>query len=101
MKKVVIDLKPVLNDHGLKNGKNPLKLTEVSEKYGISRQTIENWRKESPDVVKTLFFILKENPKTDIFKALKCWQKPPHVLEFLKSFIEDYECGFLEVVKDV
>lgn len=101
MKKVVIDLKPVLNDHGLKDGSNPLKLTDVSKKYGISRQTFENWRKQAPDVVETLFYILKDNPKTDVFKALKGWQKPPYVLAFLKMFLEDYECGFLDVVKEV
>ena len=98
---VVIELRPFLIEHAKKQKSKQQKITDVAEHFGFSRQTFSNWEKIAPDVVHTLFYILKDNPDADVFKALKNWQKPPAVLAFLRDFLAHYQCEFLDIVKGI
>ena len=100
MKKVVIDVKSFLLEHS-KHTKETVRISTVADKFGLSKQTFVNWEKVAPDVVSVLFYIVKENPETDVFKALCEWQKPPAVLVFIREFMKDYDCKFMDIVKEV
>lgn len=100
MKKVVIDLKSFLKDYSKKKGE-VVRVTDVGNEFGLSRQTFVNWEKTVPDVVSVLFYIVKENPETNIFKALCEWQKPPAVLVFIRDFMKKYECSFTDIIKEI
>ena len=100
MKKVVIDLKSFLKEYSKEKGE-VTRVTDVGNEFGLSKQTFVNWEKVAPDVVSVLFYIVKENPETDVFKALCEWQKPPAVLVFIREFMKDYDCKFMDIVKEV
>lgn len=100
MKKVVIDVKSFLFEHS-KRTNETVRVSSVANEFGLSKQTFKNWENIAPDVVSVLFYIVKENTETDVFKALCEWQKPPAVLVFIREFIKTYECKFLDIVKEV
>ena len=95
-KKVVIALSDYLKS------KPELKQTKYSicKKYGMGNRTVSHWENQAPEVVEMLFRIVKEQPKTNILKALKDWQKPPYSLVFLRDFMTDFKVDFTELVKE-
>ena len=99
-KKVVIDLRMALIVYS-KGKDKVVRVSDVCRKFGLSSQTFINWQKEAPDVVSVLFYIVKENPNADVFKALCEWQKPPTVLVFIRDFIKEYGCSFNDIVEEV
>lgn len=99
-KTVVIDLKSFLKNYSKEKGV-VTRVTDVGNEFGLSRQTFVNWENTVPDVVSVLFYIVKENPKTNITKALNEWQKPPAVLVFIRDFMKKYKCSFTDIVKEI
>ena len=95
-KKVVIALSDFLKEKNISDTKYA-----ICVKYGLQHATVANWEKKAPDVVEVLFKIVQENPKTNILKALKEWQKPPYALVLIRDLMIDYKCEFLDLVKEV
>jgi len=98
-KKVVIDIKNFLFEKS-KISDEVLTVSKIGVDFGLTRQTLQNWNNEAPDVISVLFYIRKQTPKTDILKALIEWQKPPTVLVFIREFMLKYKCDFNDIVKE-
>lgn len=90
-KKVVIDIRMFCLDKGIK-------IKTVCEDNGVSGVSLLNWRNEAPDVVKVIYLAMQESKGVDILNILKGWQKPPHVLTFIRDFMVKYDAKFEEII---
>lgn len=89
MTKIIIDIKSA----------NENTISETCEKYGVSRMTLNKWSKKAPDVVVGVFKAIEENPKSNVLKILKGWQKAPFVICFIRDFMIENNCKFTDIVK--
>lgn len=79
---------------------NNLKMVSLGKEFRVSTVTLTNWRIEAPDVVKGIYFAVKQQPEIDLLKVLKGWQKPPQVVAFIRDFMIAYDCSFDLIVKE-